>query len=366
LGGEDLWPKLQASISAGRPYDIVTNGYVGQVCMLADQNRLEPLDDIIAKFGKDDFLPKILFEYKGKVWWFPYDYNPGFLYIRTDLFKEKNLKPPKTWNEMIAVSKALTEKERYGVAYCIGENGCNSLLWSPILWGNGVELFDRDWKVILDSPQMKPKAVEALNHWKELYRYMPSGMEAAGYAEMLSFFATGRVAIGVYAGRLVHYMKDKSPELLDKFQVIGFPTKDGRKGAVGFGYDGFIVPKGPNSKAAKEFVLWFAENKMAEFNAALAVHLLPTQKSIYNNPKYREHPDSKRFWDAAIKPQYDLVSEGILGSVDTQGPHPDPRPGEVLNAGIIKDMAQSVVLKKVLPEQAIDEAAMRMREIMKK
>ncbi|MCL4534292.1 MAG: sugar ABC transporter substrate-binding protein [Bacteroidetes bacterium] len=362
----DLWPKLQASISSGRPYDLATDGYIGHVTMLAARNQLEPMDDIINKFGRDDYLPKILFPYQDKVWWLPYDYNVGVLYIRTDLLKEKGLAVPKTWDDLLKVAKALTEKDRYGIVLCMGENGCNSFLWSPMLWSNGVQIFDKDWNVILDSPEIKPKAVEALNFWKELYQYSPPGTEAAGYSEMLSLFATGRVAIAPYAGRLVHYMKDNSPDLLDKFQVIGFPTKDGKQAAAGFGYDGFIVPKGPNSKAAKEFLAWFAQNKMAEFESTLAAHLLPTQKSTFNDPKYRDSADAKRFWDSAIQPQYDLVTNSILSSVDTQGPGPDARPGEVLNAGIIKDMAQSVVLKNVPPDQAVDEAAKKIRDLIKK
>ncbi|MCL4534293.1 MAG: sugar ABC transporter substrate-binding protein [Bacteroidetes bacterium] len=363
----DLWPKIQASISAGRPYDLATASYIMYIATLAEKNQLEPVDDIIAKFG--DFLPYNLLEIHGKNWWVPYDYNVSLLFVRSDLLKEKGLNPPKSWDEMLTVAKALTDKEkdRYGIVLCIGENGCNDFLWSPIMFCDGFDAFDKDWNVILDSPEMKQKAVEALNFWKELYKYMPPGQEAAGYSEMLSLFATGRVAIAPYAGRMIHYMQDKSPDLLDKFLVIGYPSKDGKRAkASGYG-DGFIVPKGPNSKAAKEFLAWFTEHKMAEFNATLAVHLLPTRKAVLDDPKYRDHPDTKRFWDSAIKPQYDLLAERgpRACAMEGSGPYFDWRPGTVVNAGVIKDLAQSVVLKNVPPDQAVDEAAKKIRDLIK-
>lgn len=314
IASTELWPKLQANIGAGRAWDITQIGFMGFVRILIDQGQVEPLDDIIAKYGKDDFLPGIIPEYNGHVWWYPYDYNPGFLYVRTDLLRAKGIDLPvsPTWDQLLAAAKALKEGDRYGIALCMGEKECNGLLWSPLLWGNGVQLYDKDWNVILDSPEIKPKAVEALNYWKELYQYMPPGLETSTYADMLSLFATGRVGIGTYAGRMVHYMKDNSPDLLDKYKIIGFPTKDGKKPAVGFGYDLFIVPKGPNSAAAKEFLAWFAENKTAELDAVLAAHYVPTQKSIYNNPKYRDSADAKQFWDTAIQPQYNLLNNSIL------------------------------------------------------
>ena len=158
---------------------------------------------------------------------------------------------------------------------------------------------------------------------------MPPGIEQGGYSEMLSLFAAGRVAIGTYAGRLVHYMADKTPQLLDNFEVGGYPTKDGKKVSAGLGLDGFVIPKGQNSKVAKEFLRWFTKNKMAEFDACLAAHLLPAQKSVFNDPRYRGKEFTKRFWNSAIKIEYDLVQNAILGAVDSQGPTPDARPAMV-------------------------------------
>ena len=135
IPSDDLWQKVQASISVGRPYELATLSWKGWAYILAERNQLEPLDEIIADYGKGDFLPKVLLEHKGKQWWVPYDYNVGMLYYRTDLLKQKGIAVPKNWDELLKAAKALTEGDQYGIALCLGENSCNSLLMTPFLWG---------------------------------------------------------------------------------------------------------------------------------------------------------------------------------------------------------------------------------------
>ena len=366
LPGEELWTKLQLSISTGRPYDLATNGNHIWTYFLVDKGQLEPVDDIIAEYPKNDFLPGCRVNIKGKDWWVPYDYNPFVLYYREDLLKQKGLTIPKNWDELLRVAKAMTEGDRYGIALCMGEINCNDFGMTPFLWAHGVELFDKNWNVILDSPKIKPKAVEVLNYFKELHKYMPPGIEQSGFGDMLSLFATGRVAITEYAGRLVHYMADKAPDLLDKFQVGGYPTKDGKRFSGGNAIDGFVIPKGPNSKAAKEFMRWFTKNKMAEFDACLAVHFMPAQKSVLNDPRYRNDEFAKRFWDRFIKIGYDLIQDKALSGIRDQGPHMDARPNMVFESGIIRDMIQKVITMGTPPEKAVDEAAKQIRELIKK
>ena len=64
--------KVQTSIKGGRPYDIATLIFVGDVLLLAGENKLVPLNDIIKKY---DWGPNILFPMDGNNYWYPYDYN---------------------------------------------------------------------------------------------------------------------------------------------------------------------------------------------------------------------------------------------------------------------------------------------------
>ena len=66
------YEKVQASIKSGRPYDIATLIFVGDVLILADEGKLVPINDLIKKY---DWGPRILFPVKGNNYWYPYDYN---------------------------------------------------------------------------------------------------------------------------------------------------------------------------------------------------------------------------------------------------------------------------------------------------
>jgi len=366
--GEQQIEKVQAAISAGRSFDLIATGGYGLILDLAANGHLEPMTPIIDKVGgRDDFGPEILLPWKNEIWWYPFDYNFSMMYYRTDLFKQKALEVPKTWDDWLNASRALTEGDRFGTFLPMSEAAGN---WngSGILWGNDVKLYDKDSNVILDSPEMKPKAVESLKFYKELTKYMPTGMETATVADDLNAFASGRAAIVPYAGRLVHYMMDKAPDLLDKFAIMpmGYPTKSGTKPTVVNGPDGIAIFKTPNSAVAKEYFTWFAENKMIGFQLTIPIHLFPPRKSTFDKPEWKNDPSVTKFWDQAIDPQIKFLNSANIAMVSAQDGVVNPGTAAIENAYVIPHMLQEVVLKNVQPEQAVDSAAKQMRDIMAK
>ena len=82
------YEKVQASIKSGRPYDIATLIFVGDVLILAGEGKLVPINDIIKKY---DWGPRILFPMKGDNFWYPYDYNLCWINCRQDLYDAKGL-----------------------------------------------------------------------------------------------------------------------------------------------------------------------------------------------------------------------------------------------------------------------------------
>jgi multiple sugar transport system substrate-binding protein len=66
------------------------------------------------------------------------------LFYRRDLFAKHNLTAPKTWDEVVTVSKTLQEREQIaGIALPYGKsNGQNLMVWYNFLWGRGADVFD--------------------------------------------------------------------------------------------------------------------------------------------------------------------------------------------------------------------------------
>ena len=366
--GDQVVEKVQSAISAGRPPDLLASGAFGLILDLAANGHILPVTSIVDKVGgRDDFGPEILFPWQNEIWWYPFDYNFSMYYYRTDVFQQKSLQPPKTWDEWLAASKALTEGDRYGTWLPMSEATGN---WngSGIFWGNDVRLFDKDINVVLDSLEMKPRAVESLKFYKEMVKYCPPGMESATLADELNAFAQGRAMMVPYAGRLVHHLIEKAPDLLDKFAILpmGYPTKSGTKPTVVNGPDGFTLFKTNNADAAREYLTWFAETKMIGFQLTIPIHLFPPRKSTFNNPEWKEHPDIKRFWNQAIQPQIDFLDKATIAMVVAADGAMSPGTGVVETSYVVPHMMQEVVLKDVPPEQAVDNAAKRTRDILAK
>jgi multiple sugar transport system substrate-binding protein len=66
------------------------------------------------------------------------------LFYRKDLFAKHNLQAPKTWDDVVTVSKVLQDKENIaGIALPYGKNnGQNLMVWYNMLWGRGADVFD--------------------------------------------------------------------------------------------------------------------------------------------------------------------------------------------------------------------------------
>jgi len=369
---QDVYVKIVASIKAKRPYEVVNVMYLGELTSLVFENQVVPMTPIINKIGMKDFGPNIHFPHRGDVWWFPYDYNFAMLAIRTDILKKKGLSVPKTWDDLLKVAKECTEDtdgdgkiDRYGMAIPMTLSNLTNWASTPLFWGNGVHTFDDKWNVIIDKPEMKPKMIQSLEMYQKLYQYMPPGLTAESYTSLMSKFIGGKVAIFAGTGRIVHEIERLNPQLIDNFDLIGWPTPDGKRTASTLGYDGWFVLKGPQQKQAMEFMEWFVFKKQIGFLKTLPLHYQPTQYSIYKNPEWLSHPSVKKF-SKIVEHQLDLMKNGYFRSVDTDGLTPfDLRPGKILMSFFYPELLQRVMINKEDPSKAVDAIATKMRQAIK-
>jgi multiple sugar transport system substrate-binding protein len=362
----EIFTKLQASIATGQPYDLAPVIFSADLAVLVGANQLVDLTDMINRIGKNDFGPYVLYPVNNRVYWFPYNYNVGFLYVRKDWLDEKGLKTPRTWDEELAAAKALTGGGRYGIVLPYSNDSGVMPSVSPIFWGNGMRVFDNEFNIILDSAKIKPRAVESLKFFAALSKHAPPGMETVNSTEMMAGFHSGVGGMFGFVGRVVHLMAEKNPSLLQKYDVcpLGFPTPNGQEYAGSLATKGFVVTKGPNAEEASRFLEWWIKNKYIDFILSAPVHLIPTLKSVMNSPKYRGDQFVKENW-RAVKVQLDVIESGNLYGFDTEGPRLDLRPGKVHAARILNKMMQKVILSDVPPERAVDDAAKEMRDLIR-
>lgn len=366
----ETWTKVTTAIKAGKPYDFITFGQITEPLLLAKDDLLVPLTSIIKEIGVDDFGARALDWYRNELWMYPYDYNFNYLIYRKDWFAEKKLEPATDWDDFLKMLEALNEpaNKRYAITLPFSSGGHTNWGNTAFLWAAGVKIYDDKWNVILDSPEIKPKAVQVLELLMKITQYTPPGTLEVSLKEMLINFTSGLSAITSYTGRLIHTIEDRAPELADKYAIMSYPAPTGGRGTVTFANDGFSIARTENSEEALKFFRWFLKNgKLIDYQLTVPLHYQPPQFSTYKNERWRAHPLVQKHW-AAMETMLGFMKtdKTHVGSIQLEGPGPSPNQGRIWTSDVIPRMYQQVLAKKMTPSEAVDAAAKEIREFTEK
>jgi multiple sugar transport system substrate-binding protein len=100
-------------------------------------------------------------EIRGLVW----AASTKALFYRTDLFRQAQLSPPRTWDDLLGRAKKLNRPpQMYGLALPGAPELDTADNFYFFLWSNGGKIFDENGKVALD----RPEALEALTFYRDL------------------------------------------------------------------------------------------------------------------------------------------------------------------------------------------------------
>lgn len=366
--GDPAMQKILNGIKAGRSYDMVNVNLANYATYLAAEGYLVPLTKIIKDQGEDDFAPMTITKYKNEYYYYPYDFNFAATYYRKDWLEKENLAVPRTWDEFKTVAKRFTKEGHFGLMYPLVMSDVTNWAGTSILWSNEVHIFDKDWRVIFDSPQMKPKVIECLELLKELHQYMPKGVFQCTYADLTNSFTTGMVGISFYAGRLVHHLEQYAPNLAQQYIMTGFPTPNGKKLAVTHSVDVFaVLNTGQCTQESLELLRLLVNEKFIGFLHTLAVHFQPTRKSIYKDPVWRSNPLITKH-AAAYEQMAAFLdpAKTIVNALEIDGPSIGIIQTKVCASHVIPEMYQNVLIKNMKPANAVEFAAGKIREITDK
>jgi multiple sugar transport system substrate-binding protein len=366
----ETWTKVTTAIKAGKPYDFITFGQITEPLLLAKDNLLVPLTDIIKEVGGDDFGPRSLDWYRNELWMYPYDYNFNYLFYRKDWFAAKNLQLPTDWNGFLRLLEALNEpaNKRYAYTMPVSSGGHTNWGNTAWLWAAGVQIYDDQWNVILDAPEIKPRAVRTLEFMLKMAQYTPPGLLEVSLKDMLTNFTAGTSAITSYTGRLIHHIEDRAPELADKYGIMAYPAPDGGRGWVTFANDGFSIGNTENSDEALKFFRWFLKNdKLTDYQLTVPLHYQPPQFSTYKNKRWRAHPLVEKHWAAMeVMLSFMNTDKTLSGSIQFQGPGPSPNQGRIWTSDVLPRMYQNALTKKLSPAEAVDACAQEIRSFTEK
>ncbi|WP_187431651.1 sn-glycerol-3-phosphate-binding periplasmic protein UgpB [Roseobacter fucihabitans] len=149
---------------------------------LIEQELIVPFEEVATtdadKAWLDGFYPALMANGKieGQTWGIPFQRSTIVAYYNKDLFRAAGLDPeapPKTWDEMIEMGKALTKDDTYGLM--IPSTGYPYWMFQALAIQNGKEVMSGDG---LTTYFDDPTVIETLEFWKSLsgeHGIMPTG-----------------------------------------------------------------------------------------------------------------------------------------------------------------------------------------------
>ena len=115
LAWGDLEAKLTAALAAGAPPD-AAHGQAVTCASFYAKGLLRSQEDIAEAVGKDNIFKAVKMQcfHDGKYYGVPHSPNVSLLIYRKDIFKQKGLKPPETWDDFIKMAQAMMERDKDG------------------------------------------------------------------------------------------------------------------------------------------------------------------------------------------------------------------------------------------------------------
>jgi ABC-type glycerol-3-phosphate transport system substrate-binding protein len=317
---------------------------------------LVPLDDVAAKIGLDDFVEGSVVKVDGKIYDLPYTIgNFSSLWYRSDLLEAKGVEVPEDWPAFLAAAKTLTGDGIFGTVLPAGKNRMTSIYYSSLFWSAGGTYFDKDLNLTFDGPA----AVEALKFLKELAAYAPPGIASYSYADMSNTFLTGKVAMDIYAARVIAQMADNVPDLIAKTKGTQQPAGPSGVG-VGFAASNtFAIASekvgAKNIEAAKKFLTFILTgDRSARFSLTAFPHLIPPLKSVQDGPLMKQgRPELKD------RPDLAKISFDTSNSLDFETEAGATiKDGKVVRSGVVNPYMGSIIARDI-PAQVVQRALLQ-------
>jgi len=310
----ELYKKQLLSLSTGARHDVF---FMDEPWVPALADFLLPLDDRVKSIDMPDFIPTTVEAgaYGGKQYALPVDPNVQILIYRKDLFEQKGLKPPTTWDELLSAAKALHDpaKQQYGFALAAGTDPQAPLYLTLLLWSYGAELVTGDGRAGVNTEAGKKGAQMFL----ELVKVAPPNVRNYTFADVNKALQLGQAAMAVQWASGAKPLEDATKSSVAGKLGYMVPPKGTRNAPMRGVWTVAIAKNTPNQAAAWEFANWLSSKEFGlastKFPSAIsAIHnarvsvlqdpstkaalpyvdaLLASLQTAKGRPRLKEYPD---------------------------------------------------------------------------
>jgi multiple sugar transport system substrate-binding protein len=355
---DDMWTKFTAAIESKTLPDIAELDAVGPA-RLANLGRLADVSDVVAAATKElgAILPNAdgAVKFGGKYYAVPHYAIPLVLFYRPDILTKVGAEPPDTWEDIQKVSEKVKKAgvQEYPNGFPWNRTGDGYDPAMSLLWSYGAAWVDKSGKF---TGIPKTAGVEAL---KVVTRaYLADKTAAFDYlswsgATNNEAFMAGKITF-TPNGPSILYQEESTQHPLLKDTAIKVMPKGpaGRNLALTFVMNWAVPTDGKSQKEAKALIgCVMARENFVKYMQGSFRQMVPLFAKPLDDP-YWNTPGGKII--------VDTVKQG----------HPVGWPGpttsaaaEVVSSNVLTDMITRVIVDKVTPEAAVDEANKRIKEI---
>jgi multiple sugar transport system substrate-binding protein len=273
-----------------------------------------------------------------KYWAYPLEGDADGWAYRKDLFEDpkemeafkakynRDLKIPETWMELKDIAEFFTrpDKNLYGLGiYTQKDYDAITMGYENVLFSWGADWGTPDYKVqgVLNSKE----AVEALEFYKELYKYVPPGSSNDFFQEVNNKFTAGQIAMGMnYFAFFPALANSSSNPYADKTGYFANPKGPSGKSFAALGGQGISVlsyVSDDRKKASMDFLKWLASDDVQKKWAQLGGYtcnnaVLQSQEFLKATPYNQAFADTmqkvKDFWAVPVYSEMLQVSQANL------------------------------------------------------
>jgi arabinogalactan oligomer/maltooligosaccharide transport system substrate-binding protein len=291
--------KITASIPRGKGPDVFIFAQDRLGGWVEAGQTVEPIDFFVDEKVTAQLVPGMMaaMKYRDTIYGLPLNYKSITMIYNTALVKA----PPKTSGELIKLAKTMTDAKtgRFGLAY----EYSNFFFHAALMNAHGGSVFAAGAKPTINSPQ-NIASFKTMMKWYKQDGILPADPSATLIS---SLFNEGKAAI-VFSGP---WFLGEINDAKVKYAIAPLPTVDeagGKPMRPWLTVEGVYVSAGSKQK---EDAYQFAEylvSKDAALILALEGRQLPTNKTVYDDPRVAKDPKlsgfRKQLETAVVMPNY--------------------------------------------------------------
>jgi multiple sugar transport system substrate-binding protein len=350
---EELHDKIVVAAASGAgTYDVILLDCIWPA-EFAEAGWLLDVTDRLSEEDRADIFPEVLSSvtYKGRLYGMPWLNDWEYFFYNKKMLEDVGANPPTYWPEVIDISKKLKEAGivTYPIIDAWGQGEAVVIQWLQYAVGMGGKLFDENGNPIMN--QGAPlKALEFMVDNMKAGYFNPACVESF-YEEVRRVFSSGQAAFGLNWTYMYNLANDPQESQIAGNAVLtlipGFP--EGRRSATCNGGMGLSIMK--TSKYPDEAWKYVTYLASREVQKKYSQNALPIWKSLYDDPELiAQQPELIKVAKEQIRyvfdrPQVPWYSQFSL---------------------IMSEELQAALTGAKTPQQAMDDAVSRAKEVMER